>query len=65
MNHVPAPIVPCVAAVAAEPASENDARLYLKYVYAVNTETWTKKMTDHISKVHISEDELQYCGLSI
>lgn len=54
-----------MAAVATEPTVENDARLYLKYVYAVNTETWRKNITDHASKVHTSEDELQFCDLSV
>lgn len=58
MNHFPVPVVPCVATVATEPAAKNDARLYLKYVYAGNTETWRKKITDHASKVHTSEDEV-------
>lgn len=65
MNHIPVPVVPYVTAVATEPVAENDARLYLKYVYAVNTETWRKKITDHASKVHTSEDELQFCGLTV
>lgn len=54
MNHVPVPIVPCVAAVATELAAENDARLYLKRIYAINTKTWRNKVTDHVSKVPTS-----------
>lgn len=65
MNHVPVSTVPCVAAVGTDPAAENDARLYLKYVYAIDTETWGQKFTYHVSKVHTSDDELHFCGFSI
>lgn len=54
MNHVPVPIVPCVVAVATELAAENDARLHLKHVYAINTKTWRSRVTDHVSKVPTS-----------